>query len=186
MAGGEYERELKAVLRGDRVAIERLSRNWETDEREGYLLSCSRPFIVVRAAGSLGIDLVAIRGDLAFPIEVKSSSDTTLWLSNSQRTIDQARELMAESSRAEVLPIYAYRLKGHRGDPWRIFTVEQIRVEGRLRTLQASLPKVKLSKGGHFILVWQDGMPLHTFVGYLCRPPGGVVAQISAGITPST
>lgn len=167
MAGGDYERELKAILRGEGAALERMTRTWPLEEREGYLRAVARPFIVVRAAGSLGIDLVAIRGDVSFPIEVKASSKPTLWLSNTRRTILQAQELMEECRRAEVLPLYAYRLKGHRGDPWRIFTVGSCQVEGHLRVLQATVPKVKVSKGGHFILNWDEGMPLHRLIPYL-------------------
>ncbi len=167
MAGGDYERELKAILRGERDVLDRLTRTWAPQEREGYLQALERPFVVVRAAGSLGIDLVAIRGDLAFPIEVKASSNETVWLSKTRRTILQAQELMEESRRAEVLPIYAYRLKSHRGDPWRVFTVDVVEVRGRIRMLQSSLPKVKVSRGGHFILEWEEGMPLHRFIPYL-------------------
>ena len=53
-------------------------------------LVIKRPFLVVRAAGS-GMegsgDLLALRGDMSFPIEVKSSKESKLYLSG--RTSEQ-------------------------------------------------------------------------------------------------
>lgn len=169
MSGGMFERELKGILRGDESAIAAAIRSCSPEEQKGYLRIQRWPFTVLRAAGSLGVDLVAIRGDISFPIEVKASKRPTLWLSNTRRTIVQARELREECSRSHVLPLYAYRLKNSRGDSWRIFTIEDVEVEGHLRDVQRELPKVVTSKGGHYILRWAEGLPLHRFITYLAN-----------------
>ncbi|MFQ5838876.1 MAG: Holliday junction resolvase [Thermoplasmata archaeon] len=167
MSGGTFERELKGILRGDEKVLRWVTRSCTVEEREDYWKIGERPFTVLRAAGSLGIDLVAIRDDVSFPIEVKASKKDTLWLSKSQRTKVQARELLEECSRSHVLPLYAYRLKNSRGDSWRVFTVDSIQVTGVLERIQRDLPKVKVSKGGHHILRWTEGWPLHRFIAYM-------------------
>lgn len=178
MSGGSFERELKGILRGDEGVLRQVTRSCSPEEREDYWKIGEAPFTVLRAAGSIGIDLVAIRGDVALPIEVKASKRRTLWLSKSQRTIAQARQLIEECARSKVLPIYAYRLKNSRGDSWRIFTVEGIAVTGPLERIQRDLPKVNVSKDGHYILRWSEGWPLHRFIAYLANglkeaPPKG-------------
>ena len=83
-----------------------------------------RPFLVVRAAGS-GIeerDLLALRGDLSFPIEVKTTKSKKIYLSG--RTLDQYEALVYEGERCGLMPLYAHRLKGTRGDSWRIFALK--------------------------------------------------------------
>lgn len=169
MSGGIYERELKGILRGDEALLERVTRSCTPEERRGYLRIRERPFTVLRAAGSLGIDLVAIRGDVAFPIEVKASKRETLWLSNTKRTITQAKDLLDECSRSHVLPLYAYRLKNARGDTWRLFTVDTVQVSGLLSKIQGDVPKVSVSKEGHYILRWNEGWPMNRFITYMAN-----------------
>ncbi len=38
-----------------------------------------------------------------------------------------------------------------------------------MRVLQKRLPKVDVSKSGHLILRWKEGMPLSEFLRYICR-----------------
>jgi len=76
-----YEREFKGILSGDLKWIEGVSRNLPVEVMRGYLKIREKPFIVLRAAGSLGVDLVAIRGDVSFPIEVKSSVNDVIHFS---------------------------------------------------------------------------------------------------------
>jgi Holliday junction resolvase len=164
-----YERELKGILSGDRKWIEGVSRNLPVDVMRGYLKMTERPFIVLRAAGSFGVDLVAIRGDVSFPIEVKSSvNDTIHFSASSGRGTQQANELLDACVRARLAPLYAYRMKRVRGDdPWRVFTVKVDRIEGTLRFVYEMLPKLEPERGGHLILRWNDGMPLHKFIDYV-------------------
>ena len=82
-------------------------------------LILKRPFLVVRAAGS-GMDgsgdLLALRGDICFPIEVKSRKKSKIYLSGQTR--DQYDSMVYEGERCKLMPLYAYRLKGVRGDSW--------------------------------------------------------------------
>ncbi len=172
MSGGMFERELKGILRGEEAVIEAAVKSCSQAEQEAYREIAKWPFTVLRAAGSLGVDLVAVRGDVSFPIEVKASKGETLWLSNSRRTKLQAKSLREECSRSHVLPLYAYRLKRHRGDSWRIFTIDDVQVDGHLKDIQDDLPKVKTSKDGHYILRWSAGMPLHQFISYMADGKG--------------
>lgn len=170
MASGTYERELKGILHGDIDILEKVTKHCEEDEKEAYMKIIKRPFIILRAAGSFGVDLVAIRHDVSFPIEVKSSTMETIRFSDaSGRASDQAKELIQECRRTNLIPIYAYRLKNQRGDAWRIFTVEMEKVEGTLKIVYRQIPKLTKSNAGHFILRWKEGMPLHKFIDYLCR-----------------
>ena len=129
-----------------------------------------RPFLVVRAAGS-GMegsgDLLALRGDMCFPIEVKTSKKAKLYLSG--RTWDQYRSMVYEGKRCDLMPLYAYRLKGVRGDSWRIFRVEVGKLSGRLGILTRRIPPLPLTRNGKEFLDWEQGMPLHQFLSLVCR-----------------
>ncbi len=169
VAGGTYERELKRILHGDLDMIEKATRSCTTNEKENYLKIVDKPFVVSRAAGSMGFDLIALRGDVSFPIEVKSSVGKTIRFSKNLKNQDQARWMMNECDRAGLFPVYAYRLKRQRGDSWRVFAMEVDHVKGRLKVMYKRLPKIEKSSLGHHILRWEDGMPLHKFIDYLCR-----------------
>ena len=71
----QYERELRGVLAGIPKSVEAIIRSCDELEKDRMRLIIERPFLVVRAAGS-GMegsgDLLSLRGDLCFPIEVKS------------------------------------------------------------------------------------------------------------------
>ena len=73
----QYERELRHVLAGIPAGVEAVIKSCSVEEKERMRLVLLRPFLVVRAAGS-GIegsgDLLALRGDLSFPIEVKTTN----------------------------------------------------------------------------------------------------------------
>ncbi|UCD91774.1 MAG: Holliday junction resolvase [Methanobacteriota archaeon] len=170
MAGSDYERELKRILHGDLDIINKVTRTCDDNEKEHYLKIIDKPFVVSRAAGSMGFDLIALRGDVSFPIEVKTSSRKTIRFSDaSGRASDQARWMIRECDRAGLFPVYAYRLKGQRGDSWRVFAMEVEGVKGRLGVMYKRLPKVEKSAVGHYVLRWEDGMQLNKFIDYLCR-----------------
>ena len=165
--GDVYERELKALLTGDRKVVARMVKTCNAWETAAYNLMLRNPFLVIRAAGSLGIDLVAIRWDFAFPIEVKSSSDQVLHFSRSQRLIEQADTMLGECKRCHLVPIYAFRLKGFRGDPWRVFTIPtDHEFKGRHSVLYRRLPKLEVSNSGNYIMRWEEGMKLSDFLLY--------------------
>jgi Holliday junction resolvase len=170
MAYSNYEREFKMILQGREETVRRIIRTCDTDTHFNYLKILKKPFIVIRAAGSFGVDLVAIRGDVSFPIEVKASATKLLHFSdNSGRALRQAAELKAECERANVFPIYAHRLKRVKGDdPWRISTVEVEGLSGRNKTLHRAIPRVRITRAGNIALSWDEAMPLNRFIDYLC------------------
>ena len=165
--GDVYERELKALLAGDVKAIAKMVKTCNAMETVNYNSMLNDPFLVIRAAGSLGVDLVALRWDFSFPIEVKSSSDDVLHFSKNQRLSEQADAMLSECCRSHLVPIYAYRLKSQRGDPWRLFTIpSEHRYRGRHDVLYRRIPKLEVSSNGYYIMRWEDGMKLSDFMGY--------------------
>lgn len=165
-----YERELKGILAGEEAVLRKMTKTTTPDVTARYLKARGRPFLVVRGAGSLGVDLVALRGDVSFPIEVKSASDDVIRFSDSGgRNGEQAEEMMRECSRASVIPLYAYRRKGGpRGDPWRVLTLPTENLPPRIGVLYDRLPKVEKTEKGNWVMRWENGMPLSQFVDYLC------------------
>jgi Holliday junction resolvase len=139
-----------------------------------------RPFLVVRAAGSGSEgtgDLLALRGDMCFPIEVKSSKSDRIYLSG--RTMEQYNALKSTGERCGLLPLYAFRLKGVRGDSWRIMRVEVEGLSGKLRHLSRSIPPLPLTSRGSPHLDWNSGMPVHRFLSLVCKSNGasGIVSD---------
>lgn len=165
--GRIFERELKGILSGSEDILARVTKTCEEDERSAYYRILERPFMVIRGAGSLGVDLVAIRSDLSLPIEVKSSVSDVLRFSRSEKLAIQAEEMKKDCRRVGLMPIYAFRYKRQRGDAWRIFTLEVGSVNGRLKIVYSRLPKITPSRDGNLIMRWHDGMPLSKFIDYM-------------------
>ncbi len=167
--GAIYERELKGILSGDKKIIDKFLKKLSEDERDNYMKIIDHPFMVLRAAGSLGVDLIAIRNDFSFPIEVKSSKSKVLrFTQNSSRGQKQAEEIIKECEKTGVIALYAFRLKSYRGDPWRIFSLPLSRApKGWMGYIYEILPKVSLTRDGNYILHWDEGMPLNKFISYL-------------------
>lgn len=165
-----YERELKGILEGDEKTLSRVTKTCSALEREKYYCIREKPFVVVRAAGSLGVDLVALRGDISFLMEIKSSNTDTLHFSSVDGKLQrQADKMRGECEKTKTLPVYGFRLKGHGEDAWRLFTMELPQLEGRAKILHSRLPKLVRSKSGNYIMRWHDGLPLADFIAYLCR-----------------
>ena len=166
--GEIYERELKNLLCGDEKALQKMTRTGDADEKNGYMLLKDNPFLVIRAAGSLGVDLVALRWDFSFPIEVKSSQTDVLRFSSNPRLSEQADRMALDCSRSCLIPMYAFRLKGFKGDPWRVFSLPMEReLEGRMGLLQRRIPAIELNQNGNYIMRWQDGLKLSKLLSYL-------------------
>jgi len=171
--GGVYERELRAVLAGELKGVRAITKSCSEIERARAMQVIQRPFLVVRApgSGSEGTgDLLVLRGDMCFPIEVKSSKFPRQYLSG--RTMAQYEALRSTGERCGLLPLYAYRLKSVRGDSWRIMRVEVESLTGKLRHLSRSIPKLPLTRNGTPHLDWEKGMPLHRFLALVCRSDG--------------
>ncbi len=165
--GDTYERELKALLAGDQKSVAKMVKTCNALETAAYNSLLREPFLVIRAAGSLGVDLVALRWDFSFPIEVKSSTDPVMHFSKSQRLVEQADNMLDECHRSHLVPVYAFRLKGFRGDPWRVFTIPCDHVfRGKHSVLYRRLPKLDVSQSGNYIMRWEDGMKLSDFILY--------------------
>lgn len=170
MSSSQYERELKNILEGESKTLIKITKTCTTIEKVNYSKISEKPFAVIRAAGSFGVDLVATRGDISFLTEVKSSIEDTIHFSNiSGRLQEQAETLTNICEKTKTLPIYAFRTKGKRGDSWRIFTMDVNNLEGRASILHRRLPKLRKSKSGNFIMKWDEGMPLSDFISYLCK-----------------
>jgi len=167
-AGDRYERELKYLLAGDEKTIKVMMKTCDDNERTAYSSITENPFVVIRAAGSLGVDLVALRWDFSFPIEVKSSSEEVLRFSKNPRLTEQAESMIEECKRASLIPIYAYRLKGFRGDPWRIFSLPLgDALKGRMGIIQRTIPQIETNSNGNLVMRWENGMKLSKFIDYM-------------------
>ncbi len=170
MNGSQYEREFRSILEADEIMLEKITKSCSAVEKEQYLRIKNKPFAVIRAAGSLGIDLVAVRGDVSFLVEIKTSSSPTLHFSTMAGKLQlQAETMMALCEKTLTLPVYAFRLKRYRGDSWRIFTLNATNLQGRLRIVHQRLPLLDKSANGNFIMRWEEGMPLSRFLDYLCK-----------------
>lgn len=165
--GKIFERELKGILKADEDVLRRVTKTCSYEEKAGYMRIQERPFMVIRGAGSLGIDIVAIRYGVSLPIEVKSSTSEVLRFSRSEKLAIQAEEMMEDCKRVGLMPIYAFRHKGQRGDAWRIFTLDIGPLNGRLKLIYNRLPKIAPSKEGNLIMRWKEGMPLSKFIDYV-------------------
>ena len=173
--GTSYERELRSVLAGEIKGIRAVTRSCSEVERAKAMRVVRRPFLVVRApgSGSEGTgDLLALRGDVCFPIEVKTSKSKRIYLSG--RTMDQYKSLKSTGEKCGLLPLYAFRLKGVRGDSWRIMKVEVEGLTGKLRHLSRSIPALPLSSRGAPHLDWDAGMPVHKFLSLICGSEGAI------------
>ena len=168
--GTLYERELRSVLAGEIGGVRAVTRSCNEVKRARAMQVVQRPFLVVRApgSGSEGTgDLLALRGDMCFPIEVKSSKSDKIYLSG--RTMEQYKSLKSTGERCGLLPLYAFRLKGVRGDSWRIMKVEVDGLTGKLRHLSRSIPALPLTSRGAPHLNWKEGMPMHRFLELICK-----------------
>jgi len=170
MSSGQYEREFKNILEGETETLSKITKTCSAIEKDNYSKILDKPFVVIRAAGSFGIDLVATRGDISFLTEVKTSFEDTLHFSSVSGKLQKQAETMKKiCEKTKTLPIYAFRTKGKHGDFWRVFTLDIKGLEGRTSVLNKRLPKIKKSKSGNFVMKWDDGMPLSDFISYLCR-----------------
>ena len=176
--GDTYERELKYLLSGETKAVTKMVKTCSTEETQAYCSMIDNPFLVIRAAGSLGVDLVALRWDYSFPIEVKSSENDILYMSKTARLIEQAQKMLDDCDRSHVVPIYAFRLKGVKGDPWRIFTIPSgSELKGHAAVLKERIPKLDTSRNGNFIMRWNEGMKLSDFLSFISSSTFGEVYE---------
>ena len=171
--GGAYERELRSVLAGEEKGVRAITKSCSETERAQAMQICKRPFLVVRSPGSGSEatgDLLLLRGVICFPIEVKSSKKKKLYLSG--RTVLQYQALEEIGHKCSIQPFYAYRLKGVRGDSWRIFRVKVEDLTGKSRVLARRVPELPLTRNGTPYLDWDKGLPLHKFLSFIAKSDG--------------
>ena len=147
--GTIYERELRSVLAGELKGVRAVTRSCSEVARAKAMSVIQRPFLVVRAAGSGSEgtgDLRALRGDMCLPIEVKSSKSDRIYLYG--RPMVQYNAQKTTGDRCALLPLYAFRLKGVRGDSWRITRDEVEGLSGKLRHHSRSIPPLHLTSRG--------------------------------------
>ena len=163
-----YEREIKGILGGDAKVLDSVGATLNPSETAAYQAARERPFLMVRAAGSLGADLVALRHDLSFLVEVKSSKQSKIYFSDSARLVDQINEIRTQCERTGVLPLYAFRRKSVRGDAWRMFTLPGLKLSGSAAALARLVPTIEKTEKGNDIIAWDRGIPLARFLEHVC------------------
>ncbi len=176
-----YERELRTLLEGEPGAVRSYARGLPPDGRASFERLISEPFLVIRGAGSLGFDLVALRREFAFPLEVKASSDDVIrFTAASGRADAQLAAHRKAVGRVGLTVLYAYRRIGRRGEEaWRVFLASPPPEWGVLKYICRRLPPVNTTREGHGILRWEAGMPLCQFlekVRFLMERPAVVAA----------
>lgn len=161
-----YERELKELLQGEPTRVRSYARQLEPTDRSEFEQVIERPFLVIRAAGSLGFDLVALRREFAFPLEVKASGEATVrFTAAGGRAADQLEAHRTSVARVGLMVLYAYRRIGHRSEePWRLFSASRPVSDGMLGVLARRLPPIETTRDGNAILRWENGMPLSRFL----------------------
>ena len=163
-----YERELKGILMADPEVLSRVTRNLPQEESIPYMRIIQRPFVVVRAAGSFGIDM-AVVGAISFLVEEKSSVEDVYHF-NAARVVEQAEFMKKICTDAGITPVYAFRLKHLRGkDPWRFFTMamDEGKLEGYDKLLHDRLPKMEFTRNNNYVMRWENGMALHKFIDWV-------------------
>jgi hypothetical protein len=156
-------------------------RSLPAESRPAFERLIAEPFLVIRGAGSLGFDLVALRREFAFPLEVKASSDDVIrFTAASGRADAQLAAHRAAVGRVGLTVLYAYRRLGrHPEEAWRVFLASPPPEWGVLKYICRRLPPVSSTREGHGILRWEEGMPLSVFlekVRFLMERPAAVIA----------
>ncbi len=161
-----YERELRTLLEGQPAAVRAYARGLPPAERDEFERVIREPFLVVRGAGSLGFDLVALRRELAFPIEVKASSEPVIRFTAASGRANQQLETHRRAvDRAGLAVLYAYRRLGLRTEEaWRLFVANSTVPPGVVGLVCRRLPAVGSTREGNGILRWEEGFPLSQFL----------------------
>jgi len=154
-----YERELKGILAGDEEKIEKATKTVRDEIKEIYRRTIDRPFLLIRGAGSLGIDLVAMRGTKYFPIEVKSANKKTIYFSDHGND-EQFEEFSKACREAKAPLLYAFRLKGIRGEKWRLFRTSNNRFD-------ISISPLQYTRNGKRKLEFYEGSRLSDFISQI-------------------
>lgn len=161
--GSPYERELLKILAGDEETIINVIKTLPGEIGECYKLLIGKPFASIRSAGSLGIDIIAFRGDLVLPIEVKSSKHKSIGFSGEKMNLQyEWTKKLGEDT--DTTMFYGYRYKTmQRIERWEIFRVEGTGDGDKF----LDVPIIPKTYDDNPILRFGDGMLLSDFLGYI-------------------
>jgi Archaeal holliday junction resolvase (hjc) len=161
-----YERELRTLLEGDPSSVRSYARALPPAERREFERVIEEPFLVIRGAGSLGFDLVAMRWSLSFPIEVKASAEPVIrFTAASGRANAQLAAHRAAIAKVGLSVVYAYRRIGHRsGETWRVYRGNEATGSGVLGLVCRGLPPISSTREGNGVLRWEEGLELSKFL----------------------
>ena len=165
-SSSSYEREFRSLLEGQPEAVRSYARALPPTERSEFERLIDHPYLIIRAAGSLGFDLVALRREFAFPIEVKASSEPVIRFSAASGRANLQLEAHRKAvGRVGLTVLYAYRRIGLRGaETWRVFMAGDPPKTGVLRLICRPLPPVSRTPEGNGILRWDEGLLLSHFL----------------------
>lgn len=167
MTRGKYERELRDIFEGDSEEIENHTATFESDIEKKYRIFERYPFLVSRGAGSLGVDLLAVRGSFSAVIEVKSSKEETIYLSGQDRLQEQLEDIREIVTTKQVLPLYAFRLKSKRGEKWSLFTLDMYDIlDVNHKQIMTFIPNIQSTKTS-YKMEWNEGLVLSEFADSL-------------------
>ena len=157
MTGSNYERELRDILRGEH---EEHTKSLTVEKKRIYDILKDKPFLIVRGAGSLGYDLIAMRGNVYLPIEVKTSKAKTIYFSDDERLTEQIEEYIRLSELCDIPSVYARRMNGIRGERWELFRINSETANNLLWLI----PPIPTTAKGSRKLPWGSGLPLSEFI----------------------
>lgn len=153
-----YERELRDIFKGEVDTIDKLVKTMDDESAGMYYLLDEFPFYVLRGAGSLGIDILAIRKGVYIPIEVKSGKGDTKYFGEYER--EQADRYVIVSNRCSMPVLYAYRQKGRHGEKYSLFGM----ITEATDEVFPFVPKIQKTDRMNRILRFDHGMTLSSFL----------------------
>lgn len=163
----KYERELKGIFEGDKERIKKMTKTVSDDVREIYEMCVDNPFMVVRGAGSLGIDLVVLKEGIGFTLEVKSNKNDKIYIGNSGRLYEQYVVFREQAEKSQTPTGYAFRRKsGGHGERWSICDIGN----GMLNNIVSDgveIPSMPKTVHGNRYMSYDDGMLLSRFIELL-------------------
>ncbi len=162
----KYERELRDILMGNEDTLKRVTRTMDERSAKAYMTCIDKPFLIMRGAGSLGIDLFAYRNKLSFGIEEKSCGGDKLYFSSDDRLNEQHNVFEDYAERMGLAYVYAYRQKGFRGEKWSVYRTEKSRIVDVLSD-KNDLPLIPQTVHGTRYLSYNDGLPLSKYIEIL-------------------
>jgi len=162
--GVSAERELKRIFLGAMDLTKK--KTLSPEELRGYKLTQEHPFLTVRSAASLQIDIIVCKQDLVLPIEIKASKHSVYHFSGSGLIEKQLRGYVEMSKKYGLSPIYCFRKMGVNGDTWRVFMspISRELIAPSLRFLYDAVPIIRRNVRGNYQLYWDEGLPLNEFL----------------------